>query len=104
DRLRGLPDLLLPGRINNAAVTFRGARQPIALPVPLTESLKKLSGKVNATLFMILLTAFETLFSYCSQQSDLAVFIPLSGRPYPELEGIMGVLASAAPIRIALDT
>jgi non-ribosomal peptide synthetase component F len=102
DQLRGLPDLPLPGRVS-AAVTFRGARQPIMLPVALGETLKKLSGRANATLFMTLLAAFETLLAHYSQQRDLAIFIPLSGRQYAGLEGIMGLLASAVPIRTQLE-
>src|SRR6185369_9305064 len=63
EKLAGAPSLLeLPtDHPRPPTPTYRGARYPVVIPHELTESLKQLGEQQNATLFMILLAAFQVL-------------------------------------------
>ncbi len=104
NRLRDLPDLPLPGKLENPSMprSFRGARCTFDVSATLTQALKQLSRRADATLFMTLLTAFKILLAHYAQTSDLAVFVPVSGRTSNELAGIMGLLATAVIVRTQL--
>ena len=70
--------------------TYRGARKSIHLPLELKARLMALAREENATLFMALLAAFQTLlFRYCAQP-HLATGIPVAGRSSPEVQDLIG--------------
>ena len=90
-RLAELPVLELPTDHPRPAVqTHRGARQELVLPESLTEALKELGRREGATLFMVLLGAFQVLLSRYSGQEDVAVGTPIAGRNQAETEGLIG--------------
>ena len=67
-----LPALQLPvDHPPPAQPTFRGARQLLALPLELTQQLRRLSHREGATLFITLLTALKALFHRYIEQQDL---------------------------------
>jgi hypothetical protein len=63
---------------------------------------KKLYGVVNetgATLFMVLLTAYNILLSIYTNQEDIVVGTLLTGRSHPDLEDVIGMFVNTLPIR-----
>jgi amino acid adenylation domain-containing protein len=69
----------------------------------LTARLKSLGQSEGASLFMVLLTAFQVLLHRCSGQSDVVVGAPISGRKFAELEGVVGLFVNTLPLRVDLS-
>lgn len=91
-KLAGVEPLMLPtDRPRSGIQRPDGATTRFMLPIELTESLKILSRKEGATLYMVLLAAFQSLLGRYSGQSDIAVGSPIAGRLRSETEGLIGV-------------
>ena len=105
EKLAGAPSLLeLPkDRPRPPVQGSAGARQPVAIPQELTESLRELGESQNATLFMTLLAAFEVLLFRHAGQDDIVVGVPIKGRNNPELENLIGFFVNTLPVRIDLS-
>jgi len=73
-----------------AAQSYRGARRSIQLPLELKRALVALGREENATLFMTMLAAFQTLLFRYSGQTHLATGIPVAGRSSPEIQDLIG--------------
>jgi len=73
-----------------ARQSFRGAKQLLVIPQPLTEALKEVSLRSRATLFMTLLTAFNVLLYWFTGQPDILIGTHVAGRIAPETEGVIG--------------
>ena len=71
----------------------------IELPAALTEQLKELSRKERASLFMTLLAAFQFLLAYYSDQDDIVVGVPASGRTRVETEALIGCFMNVLVLR-----
>ena len=82
--------------------TYRGARQGFALPAPLLDALKALSQQEGATLFMLLLAAFQTLLHRYTGQTDILVGSPIAGRTRKETEGLIGFFVNTCVLRTNL--
>jgi len=65
----------------------------------LTEGLKNLGNQNDATLFMILLTAFNILLFRYSNQTDIVIGIPTAGREHCDLEGQIGLYINTLALR-----
>ena len=78
-----------------AMQSFRGARVNFALPSSLTEQLKTFSEEHQATLFMVLLGAYQVLLMRYSGQEQISVGSPIAGRVHVETEELIGLFASA---------
>lgn len=61
------------------------------LDKPTLEKLRKLAGSYNASLFTVVMALVKILLSRYSQQSDIVVATPVSGRDHPDLENQVGV-------------
>jgi len=83
--------------------TFRGGRQSMQLAPGVTESLKTLSRRNDATLFMTLLAAFKVLLYKYTGQEDILVGTPLAGRNHTELEGLIGLFLNTVTLRTDLS-
>ncbi|MCP4657047.1 MAG: amino acid adenylation domain-containing protein, partial [bacterium] len=103
-RLDGAPELLdLPtDRPRPAVLTTAGGRCRRVLDAPLTAGLEELGPACDATLFMILLSAFKTLLYRYSGQPDLVVGTPIAGRTRPEVEGLIGFFVNTLVLRTDL--
>jgi acyl carrier protein len=98
-----LPILELPTDQPRPAVqTFRGAKQPLALPKTLSDALKTLSAKEEVTLFMTLLAAFKTLLYWYSRQDDIVVGTDVANRNRAETEGLIGFFINQLVLRTYL--
>lgn len=99
-QLDDLSTLQLPfDRPRPAMQTYQGANQSLELPPHLSEAIRNLSQREGATLFMILLAAFQTLlYRYCGQQ-DIVVGSPIAGRTRQETEGLIGFFVNTLILR-----
>ena len=104
-KLDGAPPLIdLPcDRPRPIHPSFKGARLSFCLPKSVTQRLKAISQRHNATLFMSLLTAFNILLHRYTRQSTLLVGTPTANRNQPELEEIVGFFANTLVIRTDID-
>nr|VFK27700.1 MAG: Acyl-CoA synthetase (AMP-forming)/AMP-acid ligase II [Candidatus Kentron sp. MB]VFK35522.1 MAG: Acyl-CoA synthetase (AMP-forming)/AMP-acid ligase II [Candidatus Kentron sp. MB]VFK75716.1 MAG: Acyl-CoA synthetase (AMP-forming)/AMP-acid ligase II [Candidatus Kentron sp. MB] len=86
-----LPVLDLPtDRPRPPVQSNNGASITLALPKMLTQKLRKQAQTSGATLFTVLLAAFQVLLHRYTGQEDILVGSPVTGRSRPEFEGIFG--------------
>jgi amino acid adenylation domain-containing protein len=74
--------------------TDAGAEETFYLPSELVEQLVQLSRRENATLFMTLMGAFQTLLHRYSGQAGINVGTPIANRTRSELESLIGFFAN----------
>jgi acyl carrier protein len=104
-RLRGAPEALdLPqARPRPARPSYRGGAELFAVPEELTERLRAHARERGATLFMVLLAAFQGLLHRYTAAEDLCVGIPTAGRNRSETEGLIGCFINLLVIRADLS-
>jgi amino acid adenylation domain-containing protein len=92
ERLAGVPKVLdLPAdRPVPQALDVRGSRRSRWLTAELSSRLQELGRRERATLFMVLLAAFEVLLSRHTHQDLLAIGTPIANRHRAETEGLIG--------------
>ncbi|MHC4454639.1 MAG: non-ribosomal peptide synthetase, partial [Planctomycetota bacterium] len=102
-QLQGATPLLkLPTDYPRPAVqTFSGAVESIKLSSELTESLKIISRRENATLFMTLLAAYIVFLFRYTNQEDISIGIPIAGRTKTETEKLIGPIINTLVLRIS---
>jgi amino acid adenylation domain-containing protein len=100
-RLEGMPERLdLPAdRVRPEKPTFRGAFHSFLLPSGLTPPLRQLCRQEGATLFMVLLAAFEALLHRWTGQEDLVVGTVTANRDRQEIEGLIGFFVNSLVLR-----
>jgi tyrocidine synthetase-3 len=65
----------------------------------LTGQLKRLEKQTGATLYMVLLSAYFILLSRYTNQEDIVVGSPVTGRKHADLQDIIGMLVNMISIR-----
>ena len=105
NHLAGAPALLeLPtDRPRAANRSSRGGVLPIKLPAKLSKQLEQLSEQHGATLFMTLLTAWATLLSRYSRQTNVVVGTPIANRNRVEIEPLIGFFVNTLALHIDLN-
>ena len=100
-RLAGAPALLtLPtDRPRPVAQTFRGAFESSCFPNSLLYAVKALGQQEGASLYMVLLAAFQILLSRYSGQTDIVIGSPIAGRNRVELEQLIGFFVNTIVLR-----
>jgi amino acid adenylation domain-containing protein len=103
-RLAGAPSVLaLPlDRPRPAIQTHNGAAISFSVSPVLEQGLHAVARRYNATLFMVLLSAFNILLARCSGQRDICVGTPVAGRRSPETEALVGCFANTLVMRTEL--
>jgi amino acid adenylation domain-containing protein len=106
DRLAQPPaPLELPMRGPRPAIqSWRGKTHTFTLGVDATARARRLAAESRATLFMVLLTAFDVLLNRYSGQDDLCVGTPTAGRDRSELEPLVGCFINTLVIRTRLKS
>ncbi len=101
DRLAGAPPLLaLPSdRPRPSRQTFSGAAETFVIRKELGDRLKEIARGERATLFMILLAAFQTLIHRYTGTDDIVVGAFVAGRSRVETEGLIGLFANTLAMR-----
>lgn len=104
-QLAGEPAALdLSGGHRRLAVrSFHGAKHDIAIHPEFRNALMKLGRAEGATLFMILLSAFECLLHCFSLQTDFVIGTDVANRNSPETENLIGFFINQLPIRVDLS-
>ncbi|WP_449601895.1 non-ribosomal peptide synthetase, partial [Paenibacillus sp. Marseille-Q9583] len=105
ERLKGeLPVLRLPTDYPRPAVqSYRGSSVSFQINKELTQQLKSVSQMAGASLFMLLLGAFQTLLYRYTGQEDIVVGTPVANRNLSEIEGLIGLFANTLVIRTDLS-
>ncbi|MEA5549509.1 amino acid adenylation domain-containing protein [Anabaena cylindrica UHCC 0172] len=102
-QLADLPILQLPtDRTRPAMQTYRGSRQPFALPKSLSQELSQFSQQSGVTLFMTLLAAFQTLLSRYTNSEDIVVGSLIANRHRQEIESLIGFFVNTLVLRANL--
>ncbi len=70
--------------------TFNGSTVSLHLPEQLSAAIKKLGQQEGVTLFMTLLSAFQTLLHRYSNQDQILVGSPIANRTQSEVEKLIG--------------
>lgn len=83
--------------------TYRGSRLQTQISPLLTEGLKSLGQREGATLFMVVLAAFQTLLMRYSGQEDILVGSPIAHRTHVETEELIGFFANTLVMRTDLS-
>ena len=79
--------------------TYRGAVESLGLPAALREPLQELGQHEDATLFMTLLAAFQTLLYRYTGQEEILVGSPVAGRNLTETEDVIGLFINTLVMR-----
>ncbi|HJT95680.1 MAG TPA: amino acid adenylation domain-containing protein, partial [Mycobacterium sp.] len=100
-RLAGAPESLdLPmDRARPAVPTFEGDVVEFTITPELTEALTGLARGRDATLFMVLLAAFQVLLSRWARQDDVSVGLPVDGRGHRDAENLIGYFLNTVVLR-----
>ena len=83
--------------------SYRGAKEIRRLPAELLEGLKRVGRAHDATLFMILLAAFDLLLAIYSGQSDIVVGSPIAGRDQLDTEPLIGFFVNTLALRTVIS-
>ncbi|MEO8593989.1 MAG: amino acid adenylation domain-containing protein [Candidatus Solibacter sp.] len=94
------PPIRLPfDRARPPVSCHAGACLSVTLPSELTRSLRELSARQGATLFMTLLAGFQALLHRLGGQDDFAVGVAASGRSRVETERLIGFFLNMLVLR-----
>ncbi|MFE3188837.1 amino acid adenylation domain-containing protein [Nocardia sp. NPDC059240] len=103
--LDGLPDLLeLPtDRPRPAVASLAGSRVNVVIDADIHAGLNRLAREHNATLFMVVHTAFALLLSRLSGTADIAIGTPMAGRGERELDDLIGMFVNQVVFHTHVD-
>jgi amino acid adenylation domain-containing protein/non-ribosomal peptide synthase protein (TIGR01720 family) len=105
-RMKDTPALIeLPTDMPRPAMqTFHGRSVTFQIERPLVQELEALGrANGNATLFMVLLSAFGALLHRYTGQRTVVVGSPVAGRSRPETESLIGLFINTLPLRLDVD-
>ncbi|MEC0494840.1 non-ribosomal peptide synthetase [Bacillus glycinifermentans] len=95
-----LPVLELPlDKPHPAVQSFAGDSVETAADLKLKRKLELLARENGATLYMVLLAAYQTLLARYSGQDDIVVGSPIAGRPHADLEMVAGMFVNTLAMR-----
>ena len=95
-----LPVLELPTDYPRPKVqTYNGSYELIEVSPEITTKIKSLSTESEVTLFITLLTAFNTLLHRYSDRDDIIIGSPIAGRNRLETEGLIGFFVNTLALR-----
>ncbi|HET7460811.1 MAG TPA: amino acid adenylation domain-containing protein [Longimicrobium sp.] len=100
-QLAGAPPLLeLPtDRPRRVRRSYAAAREGVAYPPALLERLEALARREGATLYMVLLAAFQALLARWCGNPDVVVGTPIAGRTRKEVEELVGFFVNVLVLR-----
>ncbi|MBA2582913.1 MAG: amino acid adenylation domain-containing protein, partial [Bacteroidetes bacterium] len=95
-----VPVLDLPTDFKRPAVqSFEGSTFSTELNGETLTKLKEITRETGATLFMVLLAAYNILLSKYSRQKDIVVGTPVAGRKHPDLQDMIGMFVNTLALR-----
>ncbi|QJE01529.1 amino acid adenylation domain-containing protein [Massilia forsythiae] len=81
---------------------FEGRLHTQVIDAALLERLKALAGTHQATLFMVLQSAFALLLARWSNETDIVMGSPIAGRNHREVDGLVGLFVNTLVLRSRL--
>jgi len=94
-----IPDLTLPYDFPRPQVkTYNGARAWAQIDPTLLKSVRALAGKNASTLYMVLFAAFSVLMHRLSEQRQVAIGAPYTGRSISGSDSLVGYCVHLLPI------
>ena len=104
NKLQGVAPLLLPADYLRPPIKSNvGARAGFQVNKEITEQIKMLSQQQNATLFMVLLAAFNVLLHRYTSQEDICVGSPVANRTSYEVEELIGFFVNTLVLRTEIS-
>ncbi|MBF8184514.1 amino acid adenylation domain-containing protein [Nonomuraea sp. K274] len=102
ERLLGMPEAMeLPAdRARPPVPSHTPGVVSFEVPADVVERLRELGTERRATLFMVLLAAFDTLLAGYTGGTDIVVGVPVAGRDRAELEGLIGFFVNNLVTRV----
>jgi len=102
NELKGAPELLqLPMDFQRPKnQTYDGDEVQFTIDAETTIQLQSFSQQHNGSLFILLLSIFNTLISRYTTQEEFVIGIPIAGRTCEEQESLVGMLINNFPLRI----
>ena len=99
-----LPVLNLPAyKVRPAIQTFKGDRIIKPFSKKLLNNLLEKSKDLEASLFMILMAGVNVLLHKYTQQNDIVIGTPVSGRAHEDLNDLIGLFLNTQAIRTKLN-
>jgi amino acid adenylation domain-containing protein len=83
--------------------TFNGATCPVHIGSDLAGRLDRIARAEGVTVFMVLLAAYQVLLAKMSNQDDIAVGSPVTGRQHPDVENLIGFFVNTLVLRTDLS-
>jgi len=104
-KLAGIPAVLeLPtDRPRPPVQDTAGALLPFHLPARTVDAARTLARREGATLFMVLVAAFDAVLHRWSGEEDIVVGTPIANRTRPELERLIGFFDNTLALRTDLS-
>ncbi|QJB31839.1 non-ribosomal peptide synthase/polyketide synthase [Chitinophaga oryzae] len=100
NKMEGVAPLELPADFTPpSTISMRGARVGVQLPASLGRQLRQLALQQDATLYMVLLTAFKVLLHRYSGQDDISVGTSAAGRTQQETQHLIGFFINTLALR-----
>lgn len=82
---------------------FAGKVHSVALPEPLSQSLRQLAAQQQVTLFVLLEAAFSVVIARASAEQRVVIGTPVAGRSQPALQPLIGFFVNTLPLHHQLD-
>ncbi len=101
--LRGLPRVALPRPASPTAGPEALIQTRATVDAGTREALEGLARRERATTTMVVLTAYQIQLARLTRSTDVAVELPVSGRPSNELQGVVGCFVRDLAVRMDLD-
>lgn len=95
-----IPLLHLPADHSRPAFkTYRGSAEMFSIPKEQVLEIKQLAAEQEATLYMVLFTVWNILLAKLSDQEEIIVGVPTSGRNHSDIEHVIGMFVNTLPIK-----
>ena len=82
-----------------SVISYNGAGMDFNINAKQTQKLNELSKSLNTTLFSVVLGVFKIMLFKLTNQNDLIIGTPVSGRRHADLENILGVFINILALR-----
>jgi amino acid adenylation domain-containing protein len=104
-QLEGLPPVLAMAtdRSRPPMLSYRGEHRSMVISRNVVDGLRALGLQAGATLFMVLLAAFQILVGRYTGRKDFALGSPTAGRTTPEIEPLIGFFVNTLVLRADLS-
>ncbi|QUI24145.1 non-ribosomal peptide synthase/polyketide synthase [Vallitalea pronyensis] len=101
NRFRGeVPVLSMPADYLRPSIqSFEGDRITFEIGIELTRKLETIAKETETTMYMVLLAAYYTLLHKYTGQEDMVVGSPIAGRPYVDIQEIIGMFVNTLAMR-----